>query len=205
VRKIPGEAGNIQSQKGFVSVMRPLTVMLIFIAVLGAIAVGWVYESRSKDILVRPELEIPTDIDFFLSSMNYRVFNKSGDLDYQLQSPYLEHFIKDDISRIEAPMIHVYRDTGDWQIKASRGNILHRQEWLQLDNNVVMQRLGADPLQVLSQSMLFKPGQDLIASEDTVTIESDSAKISGDNAVFDLRNEVYSLKNTRAIYFHADS
>jgi LPS export ABC transporter protein LptC len=185
--------------------MRPLTILLIFIAVLGAIAVGWVYESRSKDTLVRPELEIPTDIDFFLSSMSYRVFNKSGNLDYQLQSPYLEHFIKDDISRIEAPIIHVYRDSGDWQVKASRGNILHRQEWLQLDKNVLMQRLGANAMQVRSESMLFKPDQDLMTSESIVTIESDSAKISGDNAVFDLRNEVYSLKNTRAVYYHADS
>jgi LPS export ABC transporter protein LptC len=185
--------------------MRPLTIILIFIAVLGAIAVGWVYESRSKDTLVQPELEIPTDIDFFLSSMDYRAFNKSGNLDYQLQSPYLEHFIKDDISRIETPLIHVYRDSGDWQIKAARGNILHRQEWLQLDKNVVMQRLGANAMQVRSESMLFKPDQDLIASQGRVTIESSSAKISGDNAVFDLRNNVYSLKNTRGIYFHADT
>ena len=203
--EILGQAENIRSQKGFVSVTRPLTIILVFIAVLAAIAVGWVYQSRSKDTLGRPELEIPTDIDFFLSSMNYRVFNNSGNLDYQLQSPYLEHFIKDDISRIEAPRIQVYRDSGDWQIQASRGNILHRQEWLQLDTNVVMQRQGADAIQVRSESMLFKPDQDLIASQGIVTIESGNAKISGSKAVFDLRNNVYSLKNTRAIYYHADS
>ena len=185
--------------------MRPLTSVMVLIAVLGAIAVGWIYESRSKDILVGLELEIPTDIDFFLSGMNYRVFDKSGNLDYQLHSPYLEHFIKDDISRIEQPMIRVYRESGDWQVKASRGNILHRQEWLQLDSNVVMQKLGGDSIQFRSESMLFKPELDLVVSEVNVIIESDRAKISGDEAVFDLRNEIYSLKNTRAIYYHADS
>ena len=185
--------------------MRPLTSVMVLIAVLGAIAVGWIYESRSKDIFVGLELEIPTDIDFFLSGMNYRVFDKSGNLVYQLHSPYLEHFIKDDISRIEQPMIRVYRDSGDWQVKASRGNILHGQEWLQLDSNVVMQKLGGDSIQFRSESMLFKPELDLVVSEVNVIIESDRAKISGDEAVFDLRNEIYSLKNTRAIYYHADS
>jgi LPS export ABC transporter protein LptC len=185
--------------------MKPLSSLILVIVVLGAIAVGWIYESRSKDILVGPDLEIPTDIDFFLSQMNYRVFDKSGNLDYQLQSPYLEHFIKDDISRIEQPMIRVYRDSGDWQVKAMQGDILHQQEWVRLDNEVVMQKLGGEAIQFRSESMLFKPEQDQVVSEAGVIIESDRAKISGDEAVFDLRNEVYSLKNTRAIYYHAES
>ena len=91
----------MSTKSGFVSLMRPLTIIMVLITVLGAIAVGWVYESRSNNNLARAELEIPTDIDFFLSQLNYRVFNSSGDLDYQLQSPYLEHFIKNDISRID--------------------------------------------------------------------------------------------------------
>jgi len=108
---------------------------MVFITILGAIAVGWVYQSSSKDKIARPELEIPTDIDFFLSQLNYRVFNKSGNLDYQLQSPYLEHFIKDDISRIEHPMIRIYLASGDWKVKASRGSIIHQQEWVELDKD----------------------------------------------------------------------
>ena len=178
---------------------------MVFITILGAIAVGWVYESNSKDKITRPELEIPTDIDFFLSQLNYRVFNKSGSLDYQLQSPYLEHFIKDDISRIEHPMIRIYLASGDWQVKASRGNIIHQQEWLELDKDVVMQKIGAELFQVQSDSIIFKPAQDLVSSKATVIINTGRAKITGDQAIFDLRNEVYSLKNTRAIYYHADS
>lgn len=185
--------------------MKALTSIMVFVAVLGAVAVGWIYQSRSQDILSGPELEIPTDIDFFLSQMKYRVFNESGDLDYQLNSPYLEHFIKDDISRIEQPIIRIYRDNSDWQVKASRGDILHQQEWLRLENNVVLQKLGGESIQFRSESMLFKPEQDLLVSEENVIIEYDNARISGDEAIFDLRNEVYLLKNTRAIYYHADS
>jgi LPS export ABC transporter protein LptC len=189
---------------GFVSAVRPLTIIMVFITVLGAIAVGWVYESRSKNNLARPELEIPTDIDFFLSQLNYRVFNSSGGLDYQLQSPYLEHFIKNDISRIEQPVIQVFREGGDWQVEALNGTIFHQQEWVQLDNNVVMEQMGAESIRVRSDSILFKPGQDLVSTKTTVIIESNGARITGDQAIFDLRNEVYSLNNTRAIYYHAD-
>lgn len=185
--------------------MKPLTGILILVAMLGAIAAGWIYESRSKQIAAGFELEIPTDIDFFLSQMNYRVFNKSGNLNYQLQSPYLEHYIKDDISRIEQPRVQMYRDRGNWQVHAQRGDILHQQEWLRLENNVVMQKLGTNAIQFRSESMLFKPDQDLVASESNVVIESLRSTISGDNAVFDLSNEVYSIKNTRAIYYHAGS
>jgi len=194
----------MSTKSGIVSLMRPLTIIMVFITVLGAIAVGWVYESRSKNNLARPELEIPTDIDFFLSQLNYRVFNSSGDLDYQLQSPYLEHFIKNDISRIEQPIIQVYRDSGNWQVEALQGAILHRQEWVQLDNNVVMKKMGAESIRVRSDSIIFKPEQDQVSSKTTVIIESNGARITGDQAIFDLRNEIYSLKNTRAIYYHAD-
>jgi len=78
-------------------------------------------------------------------------------------------------------------------------------EWVELDKDVVMQKMGAESIQVQSDSIIFKPDQDLVSSKDTVIINTGRAKITGDQAIFDLRNEVYSLKNTRAIYYHADS
>jgi LPS export ABC transporter protein LptC len=182
--------------------MRPSVLVVIFVAVVGAIAVGWIYQSKSKTTTQRPELEIPTDIDYFLAELNYRIFNQAGSLDYQLQSPYLEHFTRDDVSRVRQPVVEVYRATGDWRIKASRGEIFHQQNYLKLSKNVVMQKLGSRPIQVRSQSMLFEPDRNLLTSEETVVIESGSARISGDQAVFDLQNEVYSLKNTRSVFYH---
>lgn len=190
-----------RNKTGFISSVRPLTIITLVIAILCAVAVGWVYEASSKNIAVKPEMEIPTDIDFFLSQMKFRVFNTTGSLDYQLKSRYLEHFIKGDISHIQQPKIRVYRAGGDWQIEASNGDIFHQQEWLQLSDNVLMQKMGADAIQVRTESMLFKPDLDLVTIDARLTIESDNAKISGDSAVFDLGNESYSLKNTRATYY----
>jgi lipopolysaccharide export system protein LptC len=182
--------------------MKPFYVVALIVVIFAAITVGWVYQSRSKLATVSPELEIPTDIDYFLAELKYQIINKTGSLDYQLNSPYLEHFPRDDISLIRQPVIDVYRETGDWNIQAQKGELNHQQNLLLLSDDVVVKRLGANALQISAESMLFEPDRDLITSDKRVVIESDNSRVSGDMAVFDLHNQVYSMKNTRSIYNH---
>lgn len=182
--------------------MKPYYIIVVIVVILGAIAAGWVYESRSKLATAEPELEIPTDIDYFLAKVKYRIFNRTGALDYQLESPYMEHFPRDDISRIQQPIVDVYRKNGNWNIRAMKGELRHQQNVLLLSDNVVVKRLGPNPMQISSESMLFEPDRDRITSERKVVIESDNSRISGDMAVFDLHNQVYSMKHTRSIYNH---
>jgi len=182
--------------------MRPYYIIVVIVAIVGAIAVGWVYESRSKTIATRPELEIPTDIDYFLAEVKYQIFNNTGALDYQLYSPYMEHFPLNDISHIKYPIVNVYRENGDWNVHAHSGELMHQQNLLQLSSNVVVKRLGPNAMQISSDSMLFDPDRDRITSERNVVIESDNSRISGDMAVFDLHNQVYLMKNTRSVYNH---
>jgi lipopolysaccharide export system protein LptC len=182
--------------------MKPFYVVALIVVIFAAITVGWVYQSRSKLATVSPELEIPTDIDYFLAELKYQIINKTGSLDYQLNSPYLEHFPRDDISLIRQPVIDVYRETGDWNIQAQKGELKHQQNLLLLSDDVVVKRLGANALQISAESMLFEPDRDLITSDKRVVIESDNSRVSGDMAVFDLHNQVYSMKNTRSIYNH---
>jgi LPS export ABC transporter protein LptC len=182
--------------------MKPVYVIVTIVAVFAAITAGWFYQSRSKLTAVKPELEIPTDIDYFLAEVKYQFFGKTGALDYQLNSPYMEHFPRDDISRIQQPVINVYRENGNWNLRALKGELKHRQNLLLLSDNVVVKRLGSNTLQISSESMLFEPDRDLITSDKNVVIESNNSRVSGDMAVFDLHNQVYSMKNTRSIYNH---
>jgi len=177
-------------------------IIVVIVVIIGAIAAGWISESRSKLATAGPELEIPTDIDYFLAEVKYQIFNSTGALDYQVYSPYMEHFPLNDISRIKFPIINVYRENGDWNVKARNGKLMHQQNILQLSDSVVMKRLGANPMQISSESMLFEPSRDLMTSETNVVIESENSRITGDMAVFDLHNQVYSMKNIRAIYDH---
>jgi LPS export ABC transporter protein LptC len=185
--------------------MRPSIIVVVLIAGLIAIAAGWIYQSRSTSLAIRPALDIPSDIDYFMTDFTYRVIDETGNLDYQFQSRYLEHYTQDDISRIEAPVVLVYETNDDWRAEAVIGEMRHRSNTMQLSDNVVMQKMGGDPMLVRSESIIFEPDRDLFVADQGLVIESSNALIAADEAVFDLHNQVYKLKNTKAVYYDENS
>lgn len=180
---------------------------LIFVLVLGivAVAVGWVYESQLRSRIETAALIIPDNIDYFLTNLNYRAINASGDLDYEFSSRRLEHYPRDDISLIEVPALKIYRAADDWRINALQGELQHRDNLLWLREQVIMQKTGADPLEILTESIRFEPDRDLISSDRTVLMRTKQARIEAQTAVFDLAARVYRLTRTRAVYYHGDS
>lgn len=181
----------------------PVIIAMIALATIVAITMGWFYEP--KKTISRPDLEIPTDIDYFLSKVRYKSMNDLGHLDFEMQSPYLEHLTASNISLIDKPTMQIYRDADDWQIKSLHGKLFHEQNSLQLEDNVIMLREGNNPLRVRSEVMLFQPDLDLVSAKKTIEIKSGAAIIHGSEGVFDLKNRVYSLKNTKAIYYRENS
>jgi lipopolysaccharide export system protein LptC len=173
-------------------------VAVIAVATVAAIVIGWLYEPEKT--ISRPDLKIPTNIDYFLSGVQYKSMNNKGNLDFMMQTPYLEHLTVSNISLIDKPTMQIYRDAGDWWVESLSGKLYHEHNSLQLEDNVVMQREGRNPLQVQSEVMLFQPDLDLISANKSIQIKSDTATIHGSEAIFDLKNQVYSLKNTKAIY-----
>jgi lipopolysaccharide export system protein LptC len=173
------------------------------VATIAATTIGWLYEPPTT--VGQTGLEIPTDIDYFLSDFQYKSMNADGNLDFEMQSPYLEHLTVANISLIDKPTIQIYRETDDWQIESLSGRLFHEQNNLQLEENVVMQREGNNPLQVRSEVMLFQLDLDLISTSKTIQIDSNTAIINGSEAIFDLKNKVYTLKNTKAIYYRENS
>lgn len=183
--------------------MKAPILAIIVIGTLGAIAAGWVYES--KITTSRSDLEIPSDIDYFLSKVKYQSMNELGILDFEMQSPYLEHLTVLDISLIEKPTMQIYRVENNWQIESLTGKLFHQQNSLELTREVVMQRAGDNPMLIKSEEMLFQPDLDLVSASNGIIIESNNAIIHGSEAVFDLKKKVYSIKNTRATYYRENS
>ncbi len=183
------------------------TRIVIFLLVLGfgAVAVGWVYESRLRQQVETRELVIPDNIDYFLTNFNYRAMNTEGRLDYSLDSPRLEHYPLGDISRIETPSLQIFRDAEPWQVDALHGEIEHRANLLRLRNRVVLQRTGPAALRMLTEHLLFEPERDLVTSETEVLMLGQGSRIEADSAVFDLAGRVYRFGKTRATYRNEDS
>jgi len=151
-------------------------IIIVLVAGVVAIAVGWIYQSQTSTSVVKPELEIPVDIDYYLAKVTYRVMNDDGNLDYQLRSPYLEHYKREDISRLDAPEIDIYRNNEHWHIRALSAEMRHQENTLSLIDKVAMEKQGNKPVQ-----------------------------IKADKAEFDLDNNVYLFTNTKSIYYHESS
>lgn len=181
--------------------------ILIFVLVLGivAIAIGWVYESRLAPREKTAELQIPDNIDYFLTNLNYRAVNDSGELDYEFSSPRLEHHTLDDISLIETPLLNIYRAADRWRVNAQRGELQQRENLLWLHQQVVMQKLGADPFELQAESIRFEPDKDLVSSETSVLMRSKQARIEAEAAVFNLATGIYRLNKTRSVYYRDNS
>jgi LPS export ABC transporter protein LptC len=180
---------------------------LIFIIIFGfgAIAVGWVYESSLRPDREKASLPFPYDIDYFMTSLRYRALNADGELDYQFETPRLEHYPRNDVSSIEVPSMQIYNANDPWQIDALSGEYRHGENLLQLNQQVVMQKQGPSPLSVYTESISFEPDRDLISTDSEILMVSPQSRIRSANAQFDLARKIYRFGKTRAIYSHADS
>ena len=180
---------------------------LIFVLVLGIIAVaaGWIYESQLRSRIETVELIVPDNIDYFLTNLNYRAVNASGNLDYEFSSRRLEHYPRNDVSMIEVPALNIYRDSNHWRVNALQGELQHAGNLLWLREQVIMQKTGGDPFEILTESIRFEPGRDLVSSEKEVLMRSKQARIEAQAAVFDLAANVYTFTATRAIYYHGEN
>lgn len=121
-------------------------------------------------------------------------------MDYEFDSRRLEHYPGTDISQIEIPSLQIYRATDHWQVDALQGEIEHLDNRLRLRHQVVMQKAGANPVEMRTESIRFEPDQDLVSSETSVVIRTKQARIEAEQAIFDLAGKVYRLTKTRAVY-----
>ena len=176
--------------------------VLVFIALLGiaAVLIGWFYESRLRERIERAELVVPDDIDYFLTGLHYRAMNEEGELDYAFRSRRLEHRRLTDTSDIEQPALEIHRDGDRWQVDAERGEYRHRENLLDLEQRVVMQRFGARPLRLQGDRARFEPELDRLSVDGSVLLVTGDAEIRANGAEFDFEAGVYRLDNTRAIY-----
>jgi LPS export ABC transporter protein LptC len=182
---------------------RILAFVLIF--GIGAIATGWIYESRLGSKVDRADLIIPDNIDYFLANFRYRSMSTDGAVDYEFKSPRLEHYPGTDTSNIELPSLQIHRNNNQWQVDAHEGEFIHQDNVLRLRDQVVMQRHGTNPMQIYTDSIRFEPDRDLVSTEAGVLIRARRIRIEAEQAVFDLARKIYRFNRTRATYFHADT
>lgn len=181
--------------------MKLTTIVLVLLAGFAAIAAGWIYQSKIQPAVSSAELEIPLDIDYYLSGVRYRAMSKTGQLDYELRSPYLEHYKLEDISRIDTPRMNIYRNGQHWQAQSQMAELQHQTKVLSLIDDVIFERTDDEPVKMTTSLLSFDSNNDMVVSEKGVQIVSDKAQINADSGVFDLRRNIYSLNRASAVYY----
>jgi LPS export ABC transporter protein LptC len=181
--------------------------LLVLVTILGiaAIALGWVYESRLRPQDEKAELIIPDNIDYYLTNLRYRAMNTEGSLDFEFNSPRLEHYPGTDVSNIEVPSIQIYREADHWLVDALNGEFLHQDNLLRLRNQVVIQKQGDNPFQMYTEGIRFEPDLNLVTSEAKVLMRSKQTQIEAEQAIFDLAGKIYRFNKTRSVYSRGDS
>lgn len=180
--------------------MKPRSLVIVLALGCIAIVVGWIYESRVREETVTETLEIPDNIDYFLTGLRFRSMNTEGRPDFEFTSRRLEHRRKTDVSHIEAPTVQVFRATANWQIDSRRAAYEHRDNLLRLEQDVVLQKGGIRPLRLTTERLVFEPDRDRISTDSNVVLLSGDSRIEAEGAVFDLEGEVYSLERARGVY-----
>jgi len=185
--------------------MKPRLLILVIVLGIAAIALGWVYESRLRPQDEKAELIIPNNIDYFLTNLRYRVMNTEGVLDFEFNSPRLEHYPGTDVSNIDVPSMQIYREADHWLVDALNGEFLHRDNVLRLRNQVVIQKQGDNPFQMYTEGIRFEPDLNLVTSEAKVLMRNKQARIEAEQAIFDLAGKIYRFNKTYSVYSHGDS
>ncbi len=184
--------------------MRLFHVLLMIIGMISAVTVGWFYDNRP--ILTRVStLQVPDNIDYYLSAVKYRSLDELGKTRYQLQSPYLEHYIREDRSLITHPDIHYFIDTGPWHIRAQQGELLHKTDQITLTEQVSLQRIDAqDPMQLQSDRVEFNPQSDTIHIPNALTVKTDELNLQADSALMNMKHKRHQFNRVKSIYRRGD-
>jgi len=180
--------------------MKLLHIILLILGVVVAIGIGWFFDTQPA-ITKTSELEVPDNIDYYLTGAKFKAFDSNGQPHYELKSPYLEHFIREDRSDLNKPEIHYFKDNQSWHILAQQGSLYHPTELLKLSQQVKMQRLDElDPLQLEAELMEFDPNRNLVNIPQALTLKTDELLLHAHSAVFDIHNKRYQLQRVKATY-----
>ncbi len=180
--------------------MRFRFLFIFVVALLIAIVSGWFFDRQNLPLVQNP-LQIPDNIDYYLAEVKLKTYNQQGSPQYQLNSPYLEHFVREDISMIQHPDIRYFDDRADWMISAREGKLIHQQDIFELSQSASLQRHLSDKwLKVDSEQMIFYPDQDAIKMPVALTMRSADMELKASSAMLDMKNDRHIFQGVNAIY-----
>jgi LPS export ABC transporter protein LptC len=178
-----------------------LRFLLMFIVTLvGAIVAGWFFDRQNLPI-VQNQLQIPDNIDYYLSGVKLKTYNKQGSPGYQLNSPYLEHFVREDISLIQQPDIRYFSADADWLMAANQGKLIHQEDIIELQQKASIKRNQLNsPMLLTSEQMIFNPDQETVELPVALRMKNNQLDLKAQSAMLDMKHEHHIFQRVNATY-----
>lgn len=179
--------------------MKTRFVFLVLSGTLLALVLGW-FLDEEKVISMQKELEVPDNIDYYLSSVNFVAFNDQGSTRFRLQSPLLEHYIKEDTSQLTQPALDYYADTVQWKLSGQKGSFQHESEIFQLQDQASIRRINTDPFILDSTLLIFESRTERLTIPHALHMKSPSLQLKAQSAVLDMKTSQYQFNGVMATY-----
>lgn len=180
--------------------MNRLVFVLFFLGLVAGITF-YALNQKSKPAN-KKALLIPNNVDYYLSNTKQKSFKTDGSIDFTLNSSLLEHFKREDESRLLEPDVKVRRDN-TWQIKAGLGNFFHPEEIITFKQNVRLDKLSQTAaFKVLANDLLLNIKQGLVISKSSVKVSADSWNLNAKTMTLNINTEVHQFSQVTARYRH---
>lgn len=180
--------------------MKPAYLFVFFVLLAAAISAGWFFDRQSIPLL-KNTLEIPDNIDYYLAGIKLKSYNQQGTPSYQMNAPYLEHFVREDISLIQQPDFRYFADKADWLISARQGRLLHQTKIYELEQQVAIKRnLANQSLRLSTEQMTFNPESKIVEIPVALRLIDNKLDLHAQSAVLDMHKQQYIFQRVNAIY-----
>lgn len=155
---------------------KKLSQWLIMFPVAALIAaVGYWNLDSGQSAQQLSSLDPERTIDFFATNTRTSEFNQDGQLQYILDSEYVEHIQQSDISLLTDPRLQLYRGQElPWLISGKLGELSAGGELLDLQENVIIEHLDAPqrPFVLTTEQMYYVFANDHAHTTHDVQINS---------------------------------
>ena len=142
----------------------------------------------------------PPSLKFYASDITSLSFDKKGQLNTQLNSPYTSHQEGSEFVNFEQPILTTFNPAPEWLANAEYGEVNRKNKIITLKKSVVLSKI--DTKKKASTDKLFIDTKKKIAySSSKVKILSKSSIITAKGMHIDFNNETFHLQsNVNAHY-----
>lgn len=146
----------------------------------------------------------PNTPDAYMMNVTYLTTNDQGQRDIIVFSPHVDHYQVGDRNHFQQPVIKLSKDDQQWIITSKEAKSFNGTNRLVLNKHVVVQQLPSKNKQgttLLTESLTAFPKQDLVTTQQRVTIKQPGLNITGVGMKGDLKNgNIQLLSQTKGQY-----